>query len=70
MEPTEENFYNNGLQPGYTQGKRAEQGQNYNSEILSLALADGRVKKPTLLNKLLMGNKGYYEVQARGLFWS
>ena len=62
LEPTVENFDNNGLQPGFSQGKRAVKGQNYESEVLALALADGKVKKPTLWNRLILGNKGYYEV--------
>ena len=52
-----------GLQPGYSQGKRVSRySENYNSEILELALADGRIKRPTLLNKLGFGKKGYYKV--------
>ena len=52
-----------GLQPGYSQGKRVSRySENYNSEILELALADGRIKRPTLLNKLGFGKKGNYKV--------
>ena len=53
----------NGLQPGYSQDKYVSRySENYNSEILELVLSDGRIKKPTLLNKLGFGKKGYYEL--------
>lgn len=55
------NFH--GLQPGEQGGKPIRTYQDVNLKyVLEASLSDGRVKKPTLLNKLGFGRKGYYSV--------
>ena len=52
-----------GLNPGYTEDKISIPIERLNlNDVLELALRNQRIKKPTLLNKLGFGKRGYYPV--------
>ena len=53
---------NNGLQPGYLHRDYVSLYSMTVNDVMQAAIGDGRIKKPTLLNKLGFGKKGYYEV--------
>ena len=53
----------NGLNPGNTTEKKAIPVEKLNlNDVLELALTNNKIKKPTLLNKLGFGKRGYYPV--------
>ena len=52
------NGHKHGLQPG----GGLPNSQLYLDEVYEASLSDGRIKKPTFLNKLGFGKKGYYPV--------
>ena len=54
------NFW--GLQPGYAEGKPIQAADISLDNVVQAAIADGRIKVPTFLNKLGFGKKGYYSV--------
>jgi len=52
-----------GLNPGNTTDKIQIPKDNLNlNDVLKLALTNNNIKKPTLLNKLGFGKRGYYSV--------
>lgn len=52
-----------GLQPGEVGGKPIRTDADLNLDyVTNAAISDGRIKKPTLLNKLGFGKRGYYSV--------
>ena len=61
--PVEYNYaYKGGVDPG-TLGGQPIQQQDINLEnVVNASIKDGKIKKPTLLNKLGFGRKGYYSV--------
>lgn len=53
----------NGLNPGNTTEKKEIPIEKLNlNDVLELALTNNKIKKPTLLNKLGFGKRGYYSV--------